>query len=424
MGTGHYTLPVSGFRASGGVNISVSKNGYEFENTPYEVPFTFTNDVVFYLASPIQTAGKTTSLLLYFSNNIDPLNASNISLKNKTTGESLNAIKGALSHVSVGVYELGLTGNAKAFQKELPITVTVTSDNAYLSALERDAVLKYLYEIVDPAASDLMVKFGIKQTTATAHTTTDVTLAFNALHAYINDSGVFSSDTLSGSSGNVVRLGDFIDLPSLHVTAYVSGGTINESYNTVFSGSSGTLLRVIVVGINSFNRRGEQPTDYVDTPHVVFQFQNIPGTHRAHPYDGTSVAYYSSEMRGYIIGNYLTGLKNAGVPDNCFFVPKRAIFNGTSGVDIISDRLWLPTEREIFNAQYYSQYETEDNQAYLEYYNTTIKRYKFLKSGDALAWWLSSRSSSNNIYSTTNAGTFGVSNVVAENGIAPAFCIK
>jgi hypothetical protein len=428
VGIGHYTLPVSGFSTGGGVNISVSKTGYEFENIPYEVALTYTNDVAFYLVSPIQTAGKTTSLRLYFSNDIEGLNEDSISLKNKTTNESLDAIKGELSQLSVGVYELALTGNAQTFQKELPITVTVSSSNTYIPVPERDAVLKYLYEIANPTEKDLMVKFGIKPTTATTHNYTDVTLAFNALHTYINDSENFSCETVNSSPGNVVHLGDFIDLASLYVVSDAGGAAINETSNTDL-GVNGKLLRLIVVGINSFNRRSNKYTQYVDTPHVVFQFQNMPSLRRMNASRTSTTGYNGSEMSSYLTTKYLAGLKSAGVPEEWLFAPKRRIWTGyLVGSYIIDDLLWLPTDREIFNRNTgsNSSYETAENQAFLEYYEGGSK-FKYKKNGSQDWYWLASPydNSEHNLFCCVVAGTNG--GYYADDatfGVVPAFAVK
>jgi hypothetical protein len=120
----------------------------------------------------------------------------------------------------------------------------------------------------------------------------------------------------------------------------------------------GPIVRLIVVGINSF--QGFDGNG--DTPHVVFQFENIPVMRRMDTIDAPS-RYGASEMRkhltpvtdesGSIIpgsGNFLAGLKNAGVPagetDGVLWAPNRVVYHA-DGSDQIRDLLWLPTEREL-----------------------------------------------------------------------------
>jgi hypothetical protein len=332
-------------------------------------------------------------------------------------------LKGNFSWMSEGIYELTLTGT-ESFPKELAITVTVTNPTAYIPIPTREVVLKFLYEIVAPTAPDLLVKFGIKPVSYSSHNVADIKDAFYALHCYINDTTKFNSSTISDTIGNVVHLGDYIDLVSLTVSADTGGGGVYEASNTVLS--SGTLLRLTVVGINSFNRRGEQPTDYVDTPHVVFQFQNVPGIRRANNGRNITTGYKNSEMRSYIINKYLPGLKTAGVSDDWLFAPKRKIhYNGTGTADVLEDLLWLPTERELFyTANYSYSSETANNQAYLEYYNDATKRVKYNKSGTAVIYWEASPYYNDAFCSVSTLGSFTANWTDDVVGVAPAFCIK
>jgi hypothetical protein len=131
---------------------------------------------------------------------------------------------------------------------------------------------------------------------------------------------------------NVIQLGDWIDLEGgITVTAYGLGdntGAINAATNTPittnsppFGGYDGMSLRLIVVGINSFQNGGSDGSSEYryqgdDEPpaHVVFQFQNIPGERRMNPTGTNSGGYKLSEIREYLIpvngkgGNFLEGL--------------------------------------------------------------------------------------------------------------------
>jgi hypothetical protein len=95
--------------------------------------------------------------------------------------------------------------------------------------------------VVDGTNSSIKAKFGI-----TTSGTAGVTAAFNALSAYIQAGGL-------SSPNNIIRLDDWIDLEAgLTVSAYGSGGGGFTASNQDLGGY-GKLLRLIVVGINSFH---------------------------------------------------------------------------------------------------------------------------------------------------------------------------
>jgi hypothetical protein len=262
------------------------------------------------------------------------------------------------------------------------------------------------------AITDLKVKFG-------ASTVTD---AFTAVHDFIA-----STDGSTGAISAVIALGDYIDLDSLTVAAHNGEGAVSVPSNTELSGH-GKLLRLIVVGINSFHSNGTYTvTDNDTTPHVVFQFQNVPGTRRMEATDTTANGYTGSEMKQYLVGNYLAGLTAAGVPNTVLWAPKRYARNGAdTGTDEITELLWLPTERELFGSQTYSSttYETAANQARLEYYTADALRIKYTISDSPQNYWLASCDSSSNFCNTGSNG--GAYHNVAYNvvGCAPAFCVR
>jgi hypothetical protein len=292
---------------------------------------------------------------------------------------------------------------------------------------------------VDASSKDLLVKFGIKAPQYTSHTAADVTTGFNALHAYINDVTKFTTST-TDSANNLVRLGDYIDLPSLTVVANDGGGTINAS-NTALSGH-GTLLRMVVVGINSFNRRSAPPSGYKATPHVVFQFQNVIASHAMNSQNEVIGGYEATLMRKYLVptgaegsGNFITGLKNAGVPASVMWGPKRSISKGggdTAGTacNVIEDLVWLPTEREVFKSNTYSPTsETEANQAYFEYYQNNAQRTKYNSNNNPVGWYESSydvgqayRFSCVDMYGAPQRTYANGANGIS--GVAPVFCVK
>jgi hypothetical protein len=278
-----------------------------------------------------------------------------------------------------------------------------------------------------------MIKFGVKSAGYTAYDQNDVTTTFDELHTYINDSEKFNADTDNNTSTGAVHLGDYIDLPCL-VVETASGYGQFYATNNIDLGTHGKQLRLIVVGINSFNRRDAQPSD---TPHVVFQFQNIPEKNRMHVSLTNAMGYLGSDMREYLEDNYLTGLKNAGVPDSYIWNPERFVGKGSgSGVDEISDKLWLPTEREMFGIGPWTSgpwahrdKETPENQAHLEYYINDTKRIKYnsddnLPGAYALASAFTNNDDSKRFCGISDSGASDTYNANNINGVSPAFCIK
>jgi hypothetical protein len=310
---------------------------------------------------------------------------------------------------------------------------------------------------------DLMVKFGIKTSGyGIANITVDnVRDTFKALHYYINDTTraqAFTSATKSGTSGSVVHLGDYIDLPSLTVTAYggtgADFGAINMSANAEFTdplSNPRARLRIIVVGINSFWTSSNGSYSHPSTnnvAHVVFQFQNLPGKQKMNLTETNAGGYAASLMRKYLVptgdagsGNFLAGLTAAGVPQGVLWGPKRSMAKeatDVSGADcnVITDLLWLPTEREQLSGMdiaYHPRSETAANQTFLEYYTggaySTLIKYNMTAVYDI--WWLASpyyyATTTNTIYfCNMKLMGQGVGFLSANSayGIAPAFCVK
>jgi hypothetical protein len=277
-------------------------------------------------------------------------------------------------------------------------------------------------------------KFGIAETGKAG-----VEAAFTTLSKYIKGGGL---------SYNEIKLGDWIDLEAgLTVEAYNGSGDFTETNADL--GAHGKLLRLIVVGINSFRSgrgmksedrgltvNGESNGRYAVTAnngvdHVVFQFQNVPVLRPMNASDTIAGGYAASEMRKYLAptgnsgsGRFLAGLVQAGVPQNVMWAPVRHI--STRGADgTVQDLLWLPTEREIFGTNMYSEesYETRQNQARLEYYTSDTLLMKYDKN-NILCWYPEA---------SPHAGTFfcfvhslGIASFYTAStagGCAPAFCV-
>jgi hypothetical protein len=256
--------------------------------------------------------------------------------------------------------------------------------------------------------------FGI--TTGGAQGVSDT---FNAVHIYMAGKAAAAL-----ASEGVIQLGDYIDLEG-GIT--VSGGTPSATVaNTALAGH-GTLLRLIVVGINSFNASGSYTGNGNGAgAHLVFQFQNLAFTHSM-GMGGIfgSTGYLGSAMQTYLTGAFLTGLTNAGVPADILWAPIRYIY--CAGPVPITDKLWLPTEREMFGTGSNSyDDETAANQARLEYYTTNTLRAKYNASNTGGSYWLSSQydkvSASYICHVTASGESSGGTDV--SSGCAPAFCIK
>jgi hypothetical protein len=216
------------------------------------------------------------------------------------------------------------------------------------------------------------------------------------------------------------------------------------------------------VGNNSFHsgkgRYGYYNVTANDgTPHLVFQFQNIPGIARMNPTNNTAGGYASCAMRSYLTSHFLAGLTGAGVPDAVLFAPTRYVANGSmtgdyygtytilaTDADAITDKVWLPTEREMFGSSgidwtgMYSGiigFETQVNQARFEYYNDfasdmATRRTKYTSGGSAYRYWEASPGiattslSYGSFCNIMEDGQGGGSSPAYDAGVAPAFCVK
>jgi hypothetical protein len=201
-----------------------------------------------------------------------------------------------------------------------------------------------------------MLKLGVLPTAYdwNTQTATDVTDTFKALHEYINDPDVFNTSTKTNTTNNVVHLGDYIDLPYLKVmpAPRQDNSQLEEDHGAIDTanvvlGGHGALLRLIVVGINSYNRRTTQPAGHEDTPHVVFQFQNLPGKYHMNATNTNDGGYALTEMRSYVKGLFLDGLKQAGVPSSVIWSPVRTGHNSPISM---TDALYIPTLAELLDA--------------------------------------------------------------------------
>jgi hypothetical protein len=213
---------------------------------------------------------------------------------------------------------------------------------------------------------------------------------FNAVHDYL----ALVPDAVE------IQPGDWLDLPALSVAAYGDGsGAVDIPSNTRLP-SHGRLLRLIVVGKNSF-RSGKGAyieTANDSTPHLVFQFQNIPAARRMEASYDAPNGYFGSEMRQYLVpvpgaagsGNFLAGLLSAGVPESLIYAPARYVSTVSNAIVQAADKLWLPTYYELFGNTSAAYFEDAAHQARLEYYGGDTQRIKYASDNASRTWWTAS----------------------------------
>jgi hypothetical protein len=264
--------------------------------------------------------------------------------------------------------------SAPDVQVTIPTEALSGTDNAEIDAILAGTVSYSIVKALGSFRAAVSIKntFGI-----TTDGITGVSDTFNAVHDYVSD-----KTAAELTSEGTIQLGDYIDLEGGITVdgAYVADAPVTPVFSS-FEGYDGRLLRLIVVGINSFNAKGSYGGNGNGTgAHLVFQFQNLPFVHSPEAIGGVGTnanGYAGSEMKSYITGPFLTGLINAGVPGDILWAPTRYVANkgyGVDGTHEIRDELWLPTEREMFGDGPWGEwgpkssadYETPQNQARLE----------------------------------------------------------
>jgi hypothetical protein len=322
-----------------------------------------------------------------------------------------NMFNAAILNMVTGAQEAGESANYRSLEQGVEAMGTLAH------ALSWQAITRSRTQ-----PDDLAEVFGKKDARAT----------FNAVSAFLQSC---SSGDAAGRRNRIAQQilpGDWIDLPHLTVRGDAGDGAVDTD-NTRLGGEKGTLLRLIVVGIDSFAATNR------DAPaHVVFQFQNIPVLRRMNPSDTNAGGYKASEMRAYLTNNFLPGLLAAGVPEGVLYAPVRYVANGgarATAADALTDRLWLPTEREVFQDgkdadgdSFSSRYETSANQARLEYYAGDAQRVKYDKGGGWHWWWEASPSTyaagAASFCNVHNGGNTSGGSASGVGGCAPAFCVR
>jgi hypothetical protein len=342
-------------------------------------------------------------------------------------------------------------GQSKTFTVKPAVGLTGGVHTADLTVSNEDGSISAGFTVqVRVTGTSIAANLGIDVTgeePGTENSSEKVTEVFTALHEYLKNK---TPEEVAESE--ILELGYYIDLASLEVDPYPADTTYGQialengplvSTNLSF----GYKLRLILVGINSYGG---------DKPHLVFQFQNLPGAHRWNPGTnntntvGTAGGYEGSEVRQYLIGNFLNGLKTAGVPEDVLvdgvredvlFAPERSVWNGFTAaeitanttpsentkIDTITDKVFLPTEYEMYDSSSVSNYETADNQAHFEYYTSDTLRTKCNTSGSTAGYFLASPNKDNGKNACAVYSNGGFMSVMTRNniyGIAPVFVVK
>jgi hypothetical protein len=263
----------------------------------------------------------------------------------------------------------------------------------------------------DLSNPDILAKFGILGSSAA-----DISAALTDLHNYLS-----SKTPYELGEDDYIKPGDYIDLPSLTVPGsfvwldsagkYSSG--VNTVQNSSFGDYAGPSLRLIVAGINTFARANK-------LPHVVFQFKNVPFGYSMNGTDSNQGGYKDSAIRKFLVSAFLPALEKAGIPEALLYAPDRTV-----GTDTISDKIWLPTEWEMFGKLHFSV-QDEANKETLDYYESNWTRRKYCSPDKTCWYWEGSPDASQAaafamIDNHGNANSFKAS---ALGGCAPAFCIQ
>jgi hypothetical protein len=237
----------------------------------------------------------------------------------------------------------------------------------------------------------------------------------------------------SGGAGNFVD-GDWIDLPFLNVAAgYETGGEITLTRDMVVGGVP--MTRFIIAGKNFMTgKNGNTRASVAFQSYHCLGYSGVTGTD-GHYMEKTNIntnGYLGCQMRLYLINNMKNALISAGVPvdSDIIYGPARRVSKGGSspaGYDTIEDKVFLPTEYEMFGTRTYSDatQEAAEYQGRLEYYDSDTKRVKKTKDGTARIYWLASPYSGSAALfcAVFSSGAAYDSNASYVYGVAPAFCV-
>jgi hypothetical protein len=237
----------------------------------------------------------------------------------------------------------------------------------------------------------------------------------------------------NGLVGNFVE-GDYIDLVSLTVASgYASGGAITLTISDIVDGAP--MTRFYIVTKNHMKGKNGNTQDNVafHSRHCL-GYDGVSGTdgHYMNSTNTNSGGYAECQMRQYLTNNMQAALEAAGVPLAAHgYAPARRVSKGGSaaspGYDTIQDKVFLPTEWEMFGTRTYSNANAEDEtyQGRFSLYQDNAGRIKKTKDGTARIYWLASPYSGGTgaFVRVAADGSTSYYNANLVRGLAPAFCV-
>jgi hypothetical protein len=190
----------------------------------------------------------------------------------------------------------------------------------------------------------------------------EVTQVFTMIHNTVT----------AGNVNNFVD-GDYVNgyissgTPFSVSAGYDSGGAISMTGNPDL-GAHGKYMQWVIAGKNAW--KGKNGITY---DHVAVHSRNVlgynvetdAGGHYMNASNDNTTGYLNCKMRQYILNNVLPALKNLGIPfdEEWMKAPARLVSKGGTasnpGADTITDKLFLPTEHEMFGANAYSNSNAE-----------------------------------------------------------------
>lgn len=267
-------------------------------------------------------------------------------------------------------------------------------------------------EMMGFAPRNLMDVFG----------TSTVADTFQALRIYCNQNGPYNTH-LDGF--RKLRLGDYIDLPSLTMSAdslygsVYTARTINNDYNR---------LRVEIVGFDDYYYVGN--TAYPTQHHVTMMFKDIPTTAPFNETNTTDGDYPGSMLFHWLHERFESALISAINGGGATVVEPLAVDRIIGTVEnwgwVGSEKIFLPTSVNVFGTTGFSHtnYGTGTQTQFALFAlnpNRKIKRNNNSRS----SWWLAEPSANSSTY-FCRAHSYGYASHILASftyGVVPAFLI-
>lgn len=203
-------------------------------------------------------------------------------------------------------------------------------------------------------------------------------------------------------------------------------------------GANGKHIGFRIVSKNGI--KGKNGNNY---DHVFVHMMNTPGFDQS---DASATGYWMEQTqintngykgcrgRQYLINNFLAGLQALGVPfdEDWMKAPARKVSKGGSssnpGFDLIEDKLFLPTEYEMFGSHTYSnsQAEAASDQGRFEYYASNASRAKYNKNNNTTWYWCASPHSGSTsafCFVSLDGSAYANGAYYYGVGVVPAFCV-